>query len=291
MTELIRDPAELRTYVRMLHRNRISIGCVPTLGALHEGHESLIRRSYRENDRTIVTVFVNPLQFGPGEDFERYPRDLEGDVLRSAQAGADVVFSPSVASIQPPGRSTLVHVAGVSHDFEGAQRPGHFDGVATVCATLFHLAQPDRAYFGQKDYQQTVVIRRMVLDLQFPLDVVVCATVRDADGLALSSRNRYLSVPDRTEALRLPGALRAVEDAVRDGECHADALRRILRSGLESQRKDVEMEYADVVHPDTLVPVGEIGSRAVAVAVLRVGGTRLLDNCIVSPPGTPAWEE
>lgn len=291
MTDLIRDPAELRDYVRMLHRNRIGVGCVPTLGALHAGHESLIRRSYRENDRTIVTVFVNPLQFGPEEDFERYPRDLDGDVELASSAGADVVFAPSVASIQPPGRSTLVRVTGVSHDFEGAQRPGHFDGVATVCATLFNLAQPDHAYFGQKDYQQTVVVRRMVLDLQFPVVVVVCPTVRDADGLALSSRNRYLSEADRAEALRLPRALDAVENAVREGECDGDELRGILRAGLESPRKDVVVDYADVVHPDTLVPVGDIGSRSVALATLRVGATRLLDNRIVSPPGTPAWEE
>lgn len=290
MIHVFEDPAELRSYVAMLRRNRISIGCVPTMGALHPGHASLIERSYSENDRTIVTVFVNPLQFGPGEDFERYPRDLEGDVAACAAARADVVFAPSVQALQPPGRSTLVQVSGVSHDYEGAHRKGHFDGVATICATLFNLVQPDRAYFGQKDYQQTVVVRRMVQDLRFPLDVVVCPTVREPDGLAMSSRNRYLTEHEREEALRLPRALEAVEQAVLAGETDGDALRALLRDGLASPEETVSTDYADIVHPDTLVPLAHVTTRAVALAVLRLRATRLLDNRLLTPPGTPAWE-
>jgi len=290
MIRVIRDLAELRSYVEMLKRNRISIGCVPTLGALHTGHLSLMRRSWRDNDRTIVTVFVNPLQFGPEEDLERYPRDLDADVELCETAKANVVFAPSVADLQPPGRSTSVRVEGVSHDFEGSVREGHFDGVATVVAALFNLVQPDRAYFGQKDYQQTVVVRRMVRDLHIPVEISVCPTVRDEDGLALSSRNAYLSADDRAEALRLPNALRAVEEAALAGETDCNALRGILNELLVSPREDVRADYADIVHPETLAPVAELGSRAVALAALSIGATRLLDNRIITPPGVPAWE-
>lgn len=290
MTRVIQDPQELRSYVEMLRRNRITLGCVPTLGALHDGHASLMRRSYTENDRTVVSVYVNPLQFGPGEDLERYPRDLDGDVARCAAEKVDIVFAPGGAAMNPPGRSTIVRVEGVSHDLEGAQRPGHFDGVATVVARLLNLAQPDRAYFGQKDYQQTVVVRRMVEDLAFPARIVVCPTVRDPDGLALSSRNRYLSDADRAEALRLPHALHAAEEAVIAGETDGDALRAVMREHLASSREDVVSDYAEVVHPETLVPLPELITRGVLLAVLRVGGTRLIDNRVVTVPGTPAWE-
>ena len=290
MIELVRDPAEMRKYVDMLRRNRISIGCVPTMGALHAGHASLIERSYRDNDRTIVSLFVNPLQFGPHEDLAKYPRDLEGDLEICAAAGANMVFAPSVQSLQPPGRSTIVRVSGVSHDYEGTHREGHFDGVATICATLFNLVQPDRAYFGQKDYQQTVVVRRMVQDLMMPTDIVVCPTLREPDGLAMSSRNRYLSPSEREEALRLPRSLEAVEKAVLDGETDADVLREILREGMATADETVFTDYADIVHPDTLVPLGRVESRAVALAVLRLRDTRLLDNRIIAAPGTTAWE-
>lgn len=290
MIHVFHEPDELRSYVEMLRRNRISVGCVPTMGALHEGHAALIRRSYRENDRTVVTVFVNPLQFEGNGAFEAYPRDLEADVAVCRDAQASVVFAPTVQALQPPGRTTLVHVDGVSHDYEGAVRKRYFEGAATICATLFNLVQPDRAYFGQKDYQQTVVVRRMVQDLHFPLDVVVCPTVRDDDGLALSSCNEVLSDAERDEALRLPRALAEVERAVLAGESDADVLRTLLREGLESPLETVNVDYADIVHPDTLVPLATVSSRAVALAGLRVSGTRLLDNVLLAPPGTPAWE-
>jgi pantoate--beta-alanine ligase len=290
VTRVIRDRDEMRRYVRMLRKNRFSIGFVPTMGALHDGHRSLMRRSFRENDRTIASIYVNPLQFAPHEDFERYPRDLDADVAACRAEKVDVVFAPSVAQMNPPGRTTTVTVDGVSEDYEGATRPSHFAGVATIVATLFHVVQPDRAYFGQKDYQQSVVIRRMVQDLAFSVEVVVCPIVRDPDGLALSSRNVYLSADDRKEALRLPKALVRAERHVLDGETDCERLRKILRAAMRSRRPDVVVDYADVVHPETLVPLGRIEGHAVLLAVLRVGKTRLLDNRIVAPPGTAAWE-
>jgi pantoate--beta-alanine ligase len=290
LTRVVRDRDDIRRYVRMLRKNRFSIGFVPTMGALHDGHRSLMRRSFKENDRTIVSVYVNPLQFAPGEDFERYPRDFEKDVEHCRGEKVDVVFAPSVAQLNPPGRTTAVHVAGVTEDYEGAERPGHFDGVATIVATLFNLVQPDRAYFGQKDYQQTVVVRRMTKDLGSPVDVVVCPIVRDPDGLAMSSRNVYLSADDRAEALRLPNALLRAEKHVLGGEVDCARLRKIMRAAMKSPRGDVIVDYADVVHPETLVPLGKIDGHAVLLAVLRVGKTRLLDNRIVAPPGSAAWE-
>jgi pantoate--beta-alanine ligase len=290
VTRIVRDCDELRRHVRMLRKNRFTVGFVPTMGALHDGHRSLMRRSYKDNDRTIVSVYVNPLQFGAGEDFERYPRDLDKDVAACRAEQVDVVFAPSAAQMNPPGRTTMVRVDGVSEDYEGAERPGHFAGVATIVATLFNLVQPDRAYFGQKDYQQTVVIRRMVKDLAVPVEIAVCPIVRDADGLAMSSRNVYLSAEDRKEALRLPQALVRAERHVLDGETSAARLRKLMRAAMRSKRADVTIDYADVVHPDTLVPLGEVAGHAVLLAVLRVGRVRLLDNRVVAPPGVAAWE-
>ncbi len=291
MTRVMRSCDEVRAYARMLQRNQFSTGFVPTMGALHEGHRSLMRRSFRENDRTIVSIYVNPLQFGPAEDFERYPRNLEKDVDACRAEKVDVVFAPTVAEMQPPGRTTTVRVGAVTEEFEGALRPGHFDGVATIVAMLLHLVQPDRSYFGQKDYQQTVVVRRMVRDLAFPGEIVVCPTLRDPDGLAMSSRNVYLSAEDRKEALRLPAALRKVEQAVLQGETDGDKLRRVLRTALRSKRDDVKADYADLVHTETLVPLANLEGHGVLIAVLRVGNTRLIDNLVVAPPGTAAWGE
>ena len=290
MTRVMKDPEELGAFVDMLRRNRISCGFVPTMGALHTGHASLVRRSVQDNDRTVVSIYVNPLQFGEGEDLDTYPRTLDEDVALCESLRADVVFAPSVKAMQPPGRATAVTVRGVSDEFEGARRPGHFDGVATIVARLLNLVRPHRAYFGQKDYQQTVVVRRMVADLAFPVDVVVCPIVRDADGLALSSRNRYLSAEQREVALRLPRALESAELLVLEGERDADAIRAHMAEALDPGDADVECEYAELVAPDTLRPLDRLEGHGVLLAVLRVGGTRLLDNRIVAPPGTPAWE-
>jgi pantoate--beta-alanine ligase len=289
VTRVIKDPAELGEFVDMLRRNRISCGFVPTMGALHEGHLSLVRRSVHDNDRTIVSVYVNPLQFGEGEDLESYPRTLDDDVRLCETARADIVFAPTVKSMQPPGRATVVSVRGVADDFEGARRPGHFDGVSTIVARLLNIVRPDRVYLGQKDYQQTVVVRRMVWDLAFPVDVVVCPIVRDDDGLALSSRNRYLTPEQREVALFLPRALHATELRILEGERDGDAIRAHLAAAFPDDGGG-ELEYAEIVEPDTLHPVGRLDGHGVLIAVWRVGTTRLLDNRVVAPPGTPAWE-
>ena len=290
MTRVVRESAEVSEYVDMLRRNRITCGLVPTMGALHDGHASLIRRSVEANDRTVVSIYVNPLQFGEGEDFERYPRPLEADTALCERENVDIVFAPSVKDMQRPGRTTVVSVHGVTEDFEGGARAGHFNGVTTIVAHLLNIVRPDHAYFGQKDYQQSVVVRRMVRDLAFRAQVVVCPIVRDPDGLALSSRNRYLSTEDREEALRLPRALEEAERRILAGDVDGDAVRDLLAAALESPRDDVVAEYADLVDPDTLVPVRTLEGHGVLLAVLRVAGTRLLDNRIVAPSGTPAWE-
>jgi pantoate--beta-alanine ligase len=290
VTRVMRDPAELGEFIDMLRRNRISCGFVPTMGALHEGHASLVRRSVLENDRSVVSVYVNPLQFGVGEDLTCYPRTLDDDLELCERERADVVFAPTVKEMQPPGRATVVSVRGVSDDFEGVHRPGHLDGVATIMARLLNLVRPHRVYFGQKDYQQTVVVRRMVADLAFPVEVVVCPTVRDSDGLALSSRNRYLTPEQREAALSLPRGLESTEMLVLEGERDGDAVRAHMSAVISGAGADVELEYAEIVAPDTLSPVDRIEGHAVLVAVLRLGTTRLLDNRVVAPPGTPTWE-
>lgn len=290
MTHLIRELDDLRDYVAMARRNEYSIGFVPTLGALHEGHLSLVERAWQENDLTVVSVYVNPLQFDEDADLERYPRDLDGDFAKCEAAKVHAVFAPTRATMLPPGSTTEVHVGGVTTEFEGALRPGHFDGVATVVARLFALVQPTRAYFGQKDYQQTVVVRRMVRDLGFDLDVVVCPTQRDDDGLALSSRNVFLSPEQRAEGLRLPRALAAAAEAVEAGETSGERLRLIMAAELDSPNAEVEVDYAELVHPDTLQPLPELLTHGVLLGALRVGTTRLLDNRIVTRPGTPVWE-
>ncbi len=285
MTRVIHTARELREYVTMTKRNRFSLGFVPTMGALHDGHLSLVHRSVQDNDCTIVSVYVNPLQFGEGEDFESYPRTLDTDVGICEEANADVVFAPTVREMQRPGRSTVVVVRGVTEEFEGARRPRHFEGVATIVTTLLNMVQPDRAYFGQKDYQQTLVIRRLVSDLAVPVEVVVCPIVRDEDGLALSSRNRSLSPEDREEALRLPQALARAEQLANEGERDANRLRAAMVEMTASVRDDVLLDYADVVDPDTLIPLETIETRALLIAVLRVGTTRLLDNVVVRTGG------
>jgi len=290
VTRVMTDPVELGEYIDMLRRNRISCGFVPTMCALHAGHASLIRRSVHDNDRTIVSVYVNPLQFAEGEDLESYPRSLDDDVAVCESERGDIVFAPSVRAMQPPGRATVVSVRGISEAFEGEERPGHFDGVATIVARLLNLARPHRVYFGQKDYQQSVVVRRMVADLAFPVAVVVCPIVRDPDGLALSSRNRYLSGEQRAIALRLPRALVSAEQLVIEGERDGDAIRAHMADALASAEDDVVFEYADLVEPETLAPIESLSGHGVLLAVLRVGTTRLLDNRIVAPPGTLAWE-
>jgi pantoate--beta-alanine ligase len=248
------------------------------MGALHGGHLSLVERARQENQAVVVSIFVNPIQFGPGEDFERYPRDFGRDSELLAKAGADAIYRPSLEVMYPPGASTRVRVLGVSEPFEGQARPGHFEGVATVVAKLFSAVQPDRAYFGQKDAQQVAVVKRMARDLDLGVDVRVCPTVREADGLALSSRNEYLDPQERKAAAALSGALRQAAAAYSAGERDLPVLRGVLRSRLEAEPL-VSVDYAEMVDPETFRPYGRL-----AVVAARVGRTRLIDNHDLADP-------
>ena len=248
------------------------IGLVPTMGALHAGHMSLVDGARRENDRVVVSVFVNPMQFGPGEDLARYPRSPERDLSLLRAAGVDAIYKPSVADMYPPGASTRVIVHGVADSLEGAARPGHFEGVATIVTKLFAATWADRAYFGQKDAQQVAVIRRLASDLDFGVEIRVCPTVREDDGLALSSRNAYLSVPERQAAVCLSRALGRASEAYGRGERNPDLLRSILREVIEAEPL-ARLDYAELVDPLTFSTPGTL-----AVLAARMGKTRLIDN-------------
>lgn len=279
-------PADVRSVVRQHRRNGKLVGVVPTMGALHQGHISLVEAAAEQCDFVVTTIFVNPTQFGPNEDFDRYPRTLEDDLKKCETAGADLVFVPDVDVMYPGGCETTVRVSGLTGVLEGAHRPGHFDGVTTVVAKLFHITEPDKAFFGQKDYQQQLVIRRMVTDLDWGLDIVTCPTVREADGLAMSSRNRYLTKAERKTALEISAALRDAEEA----SIVADALPSQLECTMIQRLFSVEgleLDYAVVVNSESLqsIPDEEVlaGYRGPAVALVaaRVGATRLIDNQIL----------
>lgn len=257
------------------------MGLVPTMGALHAGHVSLIEAARRECDYVVVSIFVNPTQFGPNEDFQKYPRDLGTDQRICAAAGADAVFHPPTDEVYPPGFASFVEVNGLSDLLEGHFRPGHFRGVATVVMKLFQMVPADAAYFGQKDYQQQTLIRRMCTDLNLPLQVRVCPTIREPDGLALSSRNVFLNPAERQSALALSRSLQLARTLLGDGETDLALVRsRMLEllSGMPLVRPD----YATIVHPDTMEEVSTVLPKLVAVVAARVGATRLIDNEIIT---------
>jgi pantoate--beta-alanine ligase len=263
-----------------LHLGTAEVGLVPTMGALHDGHRSLMKRSFKENDRTIVSIYVNPLQFGPAEDLDRYPRDLERDLELARARGADLVFAPPAAEMYPGGEPWIAVVAERGADrLSGATRPGHFRGVLTVVAKLFGIFLPDFAVFGQKDYQQATLIRRMVADLDMPVAVEVAPIVREADGLALSSRNVYLSAEERARALALSRALAKGRALLAAGEADAEVLRAAMWREMEAAGLDVE--YADVVDADTLEAVERAAPGAVVLVAARAGNTRLIDNAVL----------
>ncbi len=264
-----------RALVRFRAEGR-TIGLVPTMGALHEGHLSLIRRSKKECDVGVVSIFVNPTQFGPREDYARYPRPKALDCRLAREAGADIVFYPSPDEMYPPGHETVVDVPVLSRGLCGASRPGHFRGVATIVAKLFIAVMPDRAYFGEKDFQQTAVIRRMTRDLGLPIAVRVCPTVRAADGLALSSRNQYLSSREREEAVVLYQALREARRQVRAGERSARVLLAQARRRIRSTSGRID--YLECVDAATLEPVQTLRGPSVMAAAVFFGRTRLIDN-------------
>ena len=257
------------------------LGFVPTMGALHEGHLSLVRAAHYRCETVVMSIFVNPLQFGPLEDFDRYPRPEEEDLEAAEDEKVDVLFLPSVTEMYPTGGSTVVHVSGIADGFEGVIRPGHFDGVATVVTKLFGIVQPDVAFFGQKDAQQLAVVRRLVADLSLPVEIVGCETVRESDGLAMSSRNRYLSPVDRDRARAMSEALRSGAAALRAGRGPA-AAEKEMKAILEAGTDDVD--YASVVDPDTF-SAPTPGRPQLLIVAARLGATRLIDNLLVEEIG------
>ena len=281
--KLLRHIAEVRAELAPDRRAGRRVGFVPTMGALHEGHGSLIDACRRECDRCVVSIFVNPLQFGPSEDFERYPRDLEADLAFCRARGVDVVFAPSVEEMYPEPPLTFVVVEQLSEPLCGRSRPGHFRGVATVCAKLFHIVQPDVAYFGQKDAQQATILRRMVEDLNFPLQIRVLPTVREPDGLALSSRNRYLSAGEREAAGCLFLALSEAAELARKGERDAAVLVAAMAREIGATQ-GVRLDYAAVVDEATFEEVREVRGPARALVAAWVGSTRLIDNLPLPEP-------
>ncbi|MDD5953538.1 MAG: pantoate--beta-alanine ligase [Oscillospiraceae bacterium] len=275
--ELVTTVQQVRQQVKAWRKEGLTVGLVPTMGFLHEGHQSLIARAAKENDRVVVSVFVNPIQFGPNEDFAQYPRDLEQDSALCEATGASLLFHPEPEEMYPEHFSTHVDVDGVTENLCGARRPGHFRGVCTVVSKLFHIVAPDRAYFGEKDAQQLAVIRRMVRDLNFDIEIVGCPIVREADGLAKSSRNTYLSPQERRAALVLNRALTAGRTAMERGERRAQAILSIIRDELDEEER-ANVDYVKMVDSVTMEDV-ETAQRDVLVAIaVYIGKTRLIDN-------------
>jgi pantoate--beta-alanine ligase len=270
----------MRGVVWNAQQRGLRVGLVPTMGALHAGHLSLIQAARTECDFVVVSIFVNPTQFGPQEDFRKYPRNLETDLRLCAEAGTDVVFHPVVETIYPAGYATWVDVTGLSEVLEGKFRPGHFRGVTTVVLKLLHIIPADFVFFGQKDYQQQTIIRRMCAELNVPVEIRVCPTIREPDGLALSSRNVYLSGEERRSALALSKSLDLARERLAGGQNDLTAIRAEMFEMLTTTAR-VRAEYATLVHPDTLAEVPEVLPKLVAVVAARVGTTRLIDNLII----------
>lgn len=277
MPQIITTGHELRSAVRAAQRRGEAVGLVPTMGALHEGHSSLVDIARRECQLVIASIFVNPTQFGPSEDLAKYPRDLDRDLALLAERACDIAFTPSESEIYPTGFATTIDVGAVARPLEGEIRPTHFRGVATVVMKLFQLAPVDRAYFGQKDYQQTLVVRQMVRDLNVPIEICVCPTIREQDGLAMSSRNAYLRFDERRRAGALYQSLRLAEELYRAGQRDATTIETAMRTHLATVG-GIDVQYIAVVRDGSVEPVAQIaGPTTIAIAAI-VGGTRLIDN-------------
>ncbi len=259
-----------------------TIGFVPTMGALHEGHLSLIRRARQENEITVVSIFVNPVQFGPSEDFQKYPRDIEGDTDKLRKEEVDVLFMPDSSLMYPEGFLTRVEVENISEKLCGAFRPGHFRGVAVVVIKLFHIVKPIRAYFGQKDFQQTVVIRRMVKDLNMDIEIVICPTIRERDGLALSSRNAYLDPAQRKASAVVYRALTEASGLVKSGIIDLTHIKRVIKDRTLNEPAVSSIDYAGAYDPETLNDLSEIKGDFLLAAAVRLGDTRIIDNILVN---------
>lgn len=282
-TSMVRVPtiADLRGSLAEARDNRTPIGFVPTMGALHGGHVSLVERARRDADLVVMSIFVNPRQFGPGEDFSRYPRPIKADERMAGACGVDVLFTPRVSEIYSVAPAVTISAGDMAARWEGEVRPGHFDGVLTVVAKLFNIVQPDFAVFGQKDLQQAELVSAMVRDLDMPLSVIVAPTVREADGLAMSSRNRFLAPADRLRALVLSRALTAATTAYRNGERDPRALEADGRAVLASE-PEVSVDYFAVIDRNTFEPAtGEPTEKWAAITAARIGTTRLIDNALL----------
>jgi pantoate--beta-alanine ligase len=277
---LLTTIAETRSACARIRAEGKTLGLVPTMGALHQGHLSLVQAAQASCDVVAVSIFVNPTQFGPKEDFAGYPRNLEQDCETLEAAGVNLVFAPSAGEMYPAGASTFVEVTGLSDRLDGASRPGHFRGVATVVTKLLHIFAPDHAFFGQKDAAQVAILRKMVRDLLFPVELDVCPTVREKDGLALSSRNSYLSAEQRRQALVLSRALLAIEREAKAGDHESGKLIAIALRIL-AEEPGVEVDYCRVVDPDTLEDIPDVGRGALVAVAARVGSTRLIDNLLL----------
>lgn len=271
---------DIRTASRAARREGKRLGLVPTMGALHEGHLSLLRAARASSDVVAASIFVNPTQFGPNEDLAKYPRSFDRDCDLLRRERVNLVFAPSVEEMYPAGAVTWVTVEDLSNRLDGRSRPGHFRGVTTVVSKLFHIVEPDVAFFGQKDAAQVAIIRRMVRDLNFPVDIVVCPIVREPDGLAMSSRNAYLSPEERTHALVLHRSLMKVQELIEQGENSAEKLAAAGRAELATESA-VRLDYFEIVNPDTLQPIKDISQDALVATAAYVGGTRLIDNLLI----------
>ena len=283
----ISSPSEMTRLTKEARCAGKLVGFVPTMGALHEGHISLVRAARAQSEVVVVSIFVNPTQFGPKEDFARYPRNLENDSAMLVGEGVQYLFAPAVEDMYPAGASAWVNVEDLCDKLDGGSRPGHFRGVTTVVAQLFNMVQPDLSFFGQKDAAQVAVIRKMVRDLHFDTQIVVCPIVREADGLAMSSRNAYLSPEERKQATVIYRSLRRVETLAEQGEENAA---RLAAAGREvmAEEPTIRIDYYEVVDPDTLDAVADVGYGALVAAAAYVGRTRLIDNVVIQPKRDPA---
>ncbi|MEE3467647.1 MAG: pantoate--beta-alanine ligase [Eubacterium sp.] len=278
---IVASPDEVRKQVKEWRAQGLSVGLVPTMGYLHEGHQSLIANSVKQNDKTVVSVFVNPIQFGPNEDLATYPRDLERDARLCEETGADLIFHPEPSDMYADDFCTFVDMDRVTKNLCGKTRPTHFRGVCTVCSKLFHIVGPDRAYFGQKDAQQLAVIRRMVRDLNFDLEIVGCPIIREDDGLAKSSRNTYLSPAEREAATVLHKALVKGEELIRDGETNATVVKEVIRATIDAEPL-AEIDYVEAVDFDSIEPIDSITGNVLVAIAVYIGSTRLIDNFIIT---------
>lgn len=279
---IIETIKELRAYLKQVSLQGLTIALVPTMGYLHEGHLSLVTQAKENSDVVVMSIFVNPLQFGPNEDFERYPRDMPRDITLAERTGVDVLFVPSRLDMYPKQPLITVNVTGISNFLCGRSRPGHFDGVATVVTKLLNIVKPNRVYFGQKDAQQVAVIRRMMSDLNYDIEVIACPIVRESDGLAMSSRNAYLSAEQRKEATVLCESILRAEMLFEHGErCSSNIISPVKE--LINTKKLAQIDYVEIVNGETFYPVAMIEHTSLLALAVYFGKTRLIDNCILNP--------